>query len=366
MKILFVVTGLDTKTGTYEVVTNVSNILLQKHEVSLLTDTKYNKDIPFTKIFKLKTKDLLLPQYRFMPNLKKLFQNGEFEQFDIIHIFEYPLYVTDYITIKKNKISTPIVISLHGTLHQFNKFPFNLFKIIHNFIMLNFQNRINLFLVSSSSEKRGVIRNNIPKEKIKILPPAMKIFSIEKQNSSRKKIVYIGRLSKTKNVELLIKSFSKIKTLNVDLIIAGPDFGMLKKLKKIVKDKSLENTVFFTGWISEQEKMKLLSETTIFVHPSLEDVFLLSLLEAAAIGIPCVAFDVESNSEILEDQKTGIIVKDISVKGLAEKLDLLLNDKKLYDEISKNSKSLLPKKYNWELTTQILENFYNQIIKKTL
>ena len=365
LKILFVVTGLYTKTGTYEVVSNVSKILLQKHEVTLLTDTKSNMEIPFTKIIKVNTKDFILPQYRFMPDLKKLLHDGEFDQYDIIHIFEYPLYVTDYLTIKKNQINAPIIISLHGTLHQFNKFPFNLFKKIHNLIMLNYQNRIDLFLVSSLSEKLGVLSHKIPEEKIKILPPAMKIFSIEKHTSSKQKIVYIGRLAKTKNVEILIKSFSKIKTTDVDLIIAGPDFGMLKQLKKITKDLGLENQVFFTGWLSEKEKMKLLSETTIFVHPSLEDVFLLSLLEAAAIGIPCIAFDVESNSEILEDGKTGIIVKDISIQGLAEKLDLLLNDRKLYEKISKNSKLLLPVKFNWELTSNILENFYNDVIKKT-
>ena len=59
MKILFVVTGLDTKTGTYEVVSNVSKILLKNHEVSLLTDLKSNIDIPFTKIFKLKANNFL-------------------------------------------------------------------------------------------------------------------------------------------------------------------------------------------------------------------------------------------------------------------------------------------------------------------
>ena len=53
MKILFVVTGLYTKTGTYEVVRNTSKMLLQKHEVSLLTDVKSNIEIPFTKIIKL-------------------------------------------------------------------------------------------------------------------------------------------------------------------------------------------------------------------------------------------------------------------------------------------------------------------------
>lgn len=363
MKILFVATGLNTKTGTYEVVSNVSKILLQKHEVSLLTDEKSDIDIPFTKIFKLKT-IRLFPQYRFMIGLNKLFHNDEFNQFDIIHIFEYPVFVTDYLTIKKNEITPPIIISLHGTLHQFNKFPLNLFKKIHNFIMLHFQNNVSSFLVSSLAEKQGVISNGIYEKKIKILPPAMKIFPIIKQNLPKRKIVYVGRLSKTKNVDLLIKAFSKVKTQNIDLVIAGPDFGMLKKLKNITKDYGLENKVFFTGWISEEEKMKLLSETTIFVHPSLEDVFLLSLLEAAAIGIPCVSFDIESNSDILDDKKTGILVKDISPQGLAEKLDLLLNDHMLYEQISRNSKLILPKKFNWELTTKTLERFYAEILSK--
>jgi len=238
-------------------------------------------------------------------------------------------------------------------------------KKIHDSFMLNFKNRIDLFLVSSSSEKHGVIKRGISEEKIKILPPAMNVFSIEKRSTSRRKIVYIGRLAKSKNVELLIEAFSKLKIPDIDLIIAGPDFGMLKQLKKITKDKGLQNRVFFMGWISEEEKMKLLSETAIFVHPSLEDVFLLSLLEAGGIGIPCVAFDVGSNAEILDDNKTGIIVKDISAQGLSEKLDLLLNDNKLYEEISSNSKLLLPKKFNWELTTKTLEEFYNYVLKKS-
>ena len=78
----------------------------EKHEVSLLTDTNSNIEIPFTKIIKLKKKNFLLSQYRYMPNLKELVHQHEFDKFDIIHIFEYPLFVTDYLTIKKNENMT--------------------------------------------------------------------------------------------------------------------------------------------------------------------------------------------------------------------------------------------------------------------
>ena len=362
MKILMVVTGLNIKTGTYEVVRNVVHQLIKKHEITILTNDVSVDDIPHTNIIKLQVMPLPFLQYRFMPKLIKMIQNHELDNYDVIHVFEYPLFVTDYITLMKNKIKPPVIISLHGTLNQYGSFPLNLIKNIHNNFMVKFQNHIDLFLVSSLAEKRQVTKFKIPDEKIQILEPAMRLFPIDKIVANRQNILYVGRLSITKNVDLLISAFAKIKTNNVDLIIAGQDFGALTQLKSLVKKLNIENRVFFKGWVSEDEKIELLSRATIFVHPSLEDVFLLSLLEAAAIGIPCVAFDVGSNSEILEDMVTGIIVKKKDPDGLAEKLDLLLSDSKLYEKISANSKTELPKKFNWEKTAKKLEDYYVKVL----
>ena len=356
-----VVTGLNVKTGTYEVIRNVTHQLIKKHEITILTDNVEVDDIQYTHIIKLQAISIPFLQYRFMPKLITLIQNHQLDNYDIIHVFEYPLFVTDYITLMKNKIKPPVIISLHGTLNQYGKFPLNLIKNIHNNFMVKFQDRIDLFLVSSLAEKRQVAKFNISEEKIQIFEPAMKLFSVEKIVSDKKNILYIGRLSITKNVDLLVNAFAKIKTKNIDLIIAGQDFGTLTQLKSLVKKLGIENNVFFKGWISEKDKIELLSKSTLFVHPSLEDVFLLSLLEAAAIGIPCIAFDVGSNSEILEDMVTGIIVKKKNPDGLAEKLDLLLSDTELYEKISINSKTEFPKKFNWEKTAKKLEEYYIQV-----
>ena len=68
-------------------------------------------------------------------------------------------------------------------------------------------------------------------EKIKILPPAMNIFPIEKQNSSRQKIVYVGRLSKTKNTGKIIPGHGGLLDRIDGMIFAFPfSFFLLKIL----------------------------------------------------------------------------------------------------------------------------------------
>ena len=80
-----------------------------------------------------------------------------------------------------------------------------------------------------------------------------------------KNITYIGRLNKTKNVELLIEAFAQLDNTDANLTIAGPDYGELPMLKNLVQKLKIENRVNFTGWISEKEKIDLLSKTSIFV-----------------------------------------------------------------------------------------------------
>jgi len=351
--------GLDTKAGTYTVLKNVCPILMKKHEITILTNT--NIDIDCHKLIQLKSWFFPLPKYSFMPGLITLVKSGKLDDYDVIHIFEYPLFATDYLTYKKNNIKTPIIISMHGSLHQSAKFPISIFKKIHNSIMLRYQNNISTFLASTMAEKSHIIKYGIPENKIKLLTLGVNIPKINRVEPSRKNILYLGRLAVTKNVDILLNAFSLLKNDETNLIIAGPDFGVLKKLKKITQDLGLKNKVFFKGRVSEKAKWELFAEATIFVHTSFEDVFSLALVEAASSGVPSIAFDVEANSEILENEVTGMLVKETSVISLKNTMELLLNNQELQNKISNQAKEIIPKKYNWNNTNITLEKYYSEI-----
>ena len=286
--------------------------------------------------------------------------DGFLEQFDIIHSFEYPIFLTDYLTKKKSLYKAPLIISAHGSIHQFTGFPNNILKKIHNKLMKKYIDNVSLFLGSTTAEKDHLLKYGISENKLGVLPLGVTIPTISRNPSKNLSVIYVGRLTVTKNIELLIKSVSICKRNDFILIIAGQDFGMLKKLKKLTKKYGLEKRVIFKGRISDIEKIKLFSEAPIFVHPSLEDVFSLSLVEAAGMGIPSIAFNVEANSEIL-DNNCGMITKNSTAASLANSIDYLLNNDKERDNISKNASNLIPKKYSWDNTVKILEQYYCQL-----
>ena len=359
MKILLVTNGIHQKSGTYIVLKNICPRLLKNHEVTILTN-QGDVDIPCTKLIQIDSNQLPFPQYFYQPKLKKLLKSGIFNKFDVIHLFEYPIFTTDYLTIKKNSFLPPLILSPHGSIHQFNKFPYGIMKKIHNKIMLKYVDNISMIIASSNAEKKHLIKYGFSKNKIQVLSLGMEIPKIIRSPSKNPQILYVGRLAATKNVDLLIKSVSICKRKDFKLILAGSDFGMLSNLKKLVSHLQIEDRVIFKGHVSNSEKIKLLSESTIFVHPSLEDIFSLSLIEAAGVGIPSIAFNVESNPEIFENN-SGILVDGYDAISLAKSIDHLLTDKKTRNLISTNAKISINQKYNWDDTVKNLEKFYLQV-----
>ncbi len=358
MKILLTTTGIQQKAGTYTVLKNISPILSKHHEVTILTD-KGDVDIECTNLLQLEHSFLPFPQYRYLPEFKKLIDNGFLNKFDIVHSFEYPIFLTDYLTKKKTCYKAPLIISAHGSIHQYTGFPNNILKKIHNTIMKKYIDSVSLFIASTNAEKYHLIKFGIPENKITVLSLGVNLPIISRKESDKLTVIYVGRLTVTKNIDLLIKAVHLCKRKDFSLIVVGKDFGMLKHLKNLVTKLAIENRVTFKGEISDLEKFKLFSTSTIFVHPSLEDIFSLSLIEAAGVGIPSIAFDVEANSEIFENN-SGLIVQGCDANSLANSIDYLLNNKEKRNIISKNAIISINQKYNWNNTVAYLEKYYQE------
>jgi glycosyltransferase involved in cell wall biosynthesis len=211
------------------------------------------------------------------------------------------------------------------------------------------------------AEKKHLIEYGIDKNKILTLPLGVISLKLDFTKRVGKNITYIGRLTKTKNVELLIKAFAQLHNTDANLTIAGPDYGELSMLKNLVQKLKIENKVIFTGWISEKEKIDLLSKTSIFVHPSLEDIFSLSLAETSASGVPVIAFGGTGTSEIITDMVTGKIVKERNLESLRDAMDYILSNPDLIKKFSENGRVLTTKKYNWLQTASDLENLYSSL-----
>jgi glycosyltransferase involved in cell wall biosynthesis len=336
---------------------NVCKILEKNHEITLLTS-----NLPGVKIFcnntiSLDSWNFPNPLYCYMPKLKNLLKSGFFNNFDVIHLHGFSIYATDFILKHAKEISPPIFLSVHGNLQNQKM---NILKKIHDVYALRFKTKISHVFAVSNAEKNILIKLGFNESKITVAYNGVKIENIER-TSPQKIILYIGRLAPTKNIELLINAFSCIRFNDYDLIIAGKDFGSMKNLKNLSKKLNLKTRVFFLGEISEEKRRSLLSETSIFIHPSISDIFSLTLLEAASVGVPCIAFDVEGINEIFSQKNTGILIPPNDIKSMTNSIDLLLSNGPFYKEISYNCKEFIPKKFSWNKTVEIIEKIYNTI-----
>ncbi len=187
-------------------------------------------------------------------------------------------------------------------------------------------------------------------------------------------IIYVGRLFPKKGVHLLIKAMSFLSdAYKVHLDIVGSsvsprgnitdensdEYG--KRLKELVEKYRLENKISLCGAQTNVEEW--LAKSSLFVHPAiLQEGFGITLAEAMACGVPCLAFDKGAMREIIENGKNGFIAEDATAECLAQYI------KKLYEiwdgDFGKYMKMCAAAretavKFSIEETKNQLESLYN-------
>lgn len=159
----------------------------------------------------------------------------------------------------------------------------------------------------------------------------------KKANLNSNQITVMGRLSKEKGYDDMLKIFEKVlkeKPLTI-LNILG-DGEERTRLSILADNLGISKSVIFHGNTVGEEKNNILKETSVFVTTSHYESFGLVLLEAMSYGIPCISFDSAKGSlDIIDDKKDGFIIKERSIDQMADKIITLLD--KCPKEISTNA-----------------------------
>ena len=190
----------------------------------------------------------------------------------------------------------------------------------------------NNFAVLSPSTKQDVINMGIKSEKIVVIPPGVDLdyfkpnYLIKEPNL----IVHTGRLKKYKSVDHLLLATRQLSQKRKDfkIVIIG-DGDDLPRLKDLTKKLELEKYVTFTGYISEQEKLNYYQKATVLVENSIKEGWGMIVIEANACGTPVVAARSPGLRDAVLDQKTGFLYDYGNIEQLAQKIELLLDDKNL-------------------------------------
>jgi glycosyltransferase involved in cell wall biosynthesis len=169
----------------------------------------------------------------------------------------------------------------------------------------------------------------------------------------RTSLLCIGRVAEHKNLPLLIEAFELLKDSEYQgrLILAG-DGPELENIRSKISISRHRDSIDLLGLVSEEEKVRLLSEAELLVIPSKREGFPQVVAEAMASGLPIVTSDYPENgtTEILNYYGCGLVSKP-DARSLSETIIAALSDWQKYSKICLNSSSEL----DWSLLAKSFE-----------
>lgn len=173
-------------------------------------------------------------------------------------------------------------------------------------------------------------------------------------------ITCIAELHERKGQKYLIQAIAEITNQfpNTKLVLVG-DGPDKENLYDLVKKMDLQRHVTFTG--KSKEIPAILKASDIFVLPSRREAFGLVNLEAMMIPLPIVASNVGGIPEVVEDGKTGILVKPENHTELAKALKILIENEKIREGLAEAGKKRVMENFSAKKMAQEYEKVYQNI-----
>lgn len=175
-------------------------------------------------------------------------------------------------------------------------------------------------------------------------------------------ILFFARLHAMKGPDLLLDAFASVALVHpeLQLVFAGPDFGMLNALQRRAAQLRLTDRVHFPGLISGPDRLWLLRNALCLSQPSREEGFSLSILEAMASRCPVVISERCKFPEVAL-HGAGIIVP-LSVPDLAAALCSYASDSTRRATDGRSARQLVENSYTWDIVANKAVQMYAHVV----
>jgi glycosyltransferase involved in cell wall biosynthesis len=299
---------------------------------------------------------------------------------DIIHTIGIRSFQSFIATIVAKKKKIPLVISDQGglTTHPdlksggiFKKILYKLQVPMINFIINNstkisvaneYEKKI--FEKFNQASKIEIIRNGINLETMKTKTNDFK----KKHGVSLPFVLFIGRFSKVKGIDILLHAIKILKDKpelkNISFVIMGVDFGFQNQMIQMIDDLGIKEKIHLITNPSRDDVIAAYSESEFLVLPSRWELSPLTPLEGFAFKKPVISTNVHGIPSTITDKKNGILVKNEDFHELAEAIMELINDKQKCLEYGLSGYNLVKTECNSKSMTEKTLRMYNQIINR--
>lgn len=252
------------------------------------------------------------------------------------------------------------ILHIHGS--EFMDF-YNESSLYVTNIIRNVLENVDLVIALSSQWKDKLLSIS-KKANIRVLYNATTQKNIKHISSDSVNVLFMGRLGHRKGVYDILEAAKYIENPKVVINLYGD--GEIEQVNKLIIDNNLEKKVKIGGWISGEKKEEVYNSSDIFILPSYNEGLPMSILEAMSYGLPIIATNIDGIPETIDKEMNGFMIQPGDYKTLAEKIDLLANNKELRLNMGHKSCEIALEKFDINNINQQLCAIYEELINENL
>ncbi len=216
--------------------------------------------------------------------------------------------------------------------------------------------QVDLFIALSEFSRARFIEAGLPREKIIVKPNFVEPDPGAGAGGGRY-VLFAGRLSPEKGITALLGAWQKL--MHIPLLIAG-DGPLLEQAREFATSAAARGRVQVLGRCDRAELFGLMKEARFLVFPSqCYESFPMAIAEAFACGLPVIASRLGAAAEIVEHERTGLLVRPGDVEDLAEKASWLWSHQSISRQMGREARAEFEAKYcehrNYPLLLEIYE-----------
>jgi len=193
---------------------------------------------------------------------------------------------------------------------------------------------------------------------------------INRDGASQIVIGTVKTLDHMSGIDLLIRAYAQLlidpavqeaglaKRLHLRIVGIGPERLFLEAL---VADEGLSNRIEFVGAVPHSRVPEMLQGFDLYVAASRQESFGVAVLEASACGVPVVATDVGGLSEVVEQDRTGIIVPREDVGSLSSAMKSLILSAPLRRRLGQGGRASVRRRYDWDASVTRMIECYERV-----
>lgn len=194
-------------------------------------------------------------------------------------------------------------------------------------------------VVFQTTDAADYFQESVREKSAVILNPVADQFYKVQKTEKPENIITVGRFEKQKNHKLLIEAWGNIeKDFPDDKLIIYGDGPLRTDYEKLIEELNLEDRVELPGVVTDVAEK--LAEAKLFVLSSDFEGLPNALMEAMAVGVPCISTDCPCGGprQLIQNEIDGILIQCKDIYGLSMKMRLLLNSNEKLDSIGMHGK----------------------------